>query len=93
MKWVESKLAEHGVSKVLPSDDQIAEAYRHAVQCEYLQEHSEELLESARQHAADATIPDNIKKRIAARLRKAPAMSWDTALHEIVEDEDGGAAQ
>ena len=89
VEWIEAKLGGCGVSKVLPSDDQIAEAYRHAVQCEYLEEHSEELLESARQHAADATIPSNIKKSIAARLRKAPAMSWDAALHDIVEDEYG----
>ena len=87
VEWIEAKLDECGVSKVLPSDDQIAEAYRHAVQCEYLEEHSEELLQSARQHAADPTVPGNIKKRIAARLRKAPAMSWDAALHGIVEDD------
>ncbi len=89
VEWIEAKLAECGVSKVLPSDDQITGAYRHAVQCEYLEEHSERLLGRARKHAKAATIPDNIKKRIAARLRKAPAMSWDAALHDIVEDEDG----
>ena len=89
VEWIEAKLDEHGVSKVLPSDDQIVEAYRHAVQCEYLEEHSEELLQSARQHAAGATIPDNLKESIAAKLQESPAMSWDAALHEIVEDEDG----
>ncbi len=54
-----------------------------------LKEHSEDLLESARQHAANVTIPGNIKKRIAARLRKAPSVPWDAALHDIVEDEYG----
>ena len=90
VEWIESKLAEHGVSKIIPAKPRLVDAYRQAIQCEYLKEHSEELLESARQHAADATIPGNIKKRIAARLRKAPAMSWDAALHGIVEDEYRG---
>ncbi len=88
--WIEAKLGERGISKVLPSDDQITEAYRQAVQCEYLSEHCEKLLKAARAHADAATIPDNLKERIAAQLRSSPATSWDTALYEIVKDEHGG---
>ncbi|MCH9053927.1 MAG: hypothetical protein IIA72_23220 [Proteobacteria bacterium] len=89
IEWIEDKLAEYGVEKVLPSDDQAAGAYRQAVQCEYLSEHSEKLLKAARAHAKAAAIPDNLKERIAETLQESPAMSWDTALHEIVEDEHG----
>ncbi len=89
VEWIESKLAEHGVSKIIPAKPRLVDAYRQAIQCEYLKEHSEELLGRARQHASAATIPGNLKKRIVARLQSAPAMSWDAALHDIVEDECG----
>ena len=83
VEWVESKLDEHEVEKVIPDQESLEKAYRAELEAAYLRERTGKLIEEAREHAAAASVPGDIHDRVAAHLATAPAMSWDDAVSEV----------
>ncbi len=74
--WLESKLTEHGVQKVVPDDATLAHAYRRAA-------FRRELEQAAQKLAADppvVEVPADLRARVVAHLDSNPAASWDDAV-------------
>jgi hypothetical protein len=78
--WIEGKLEEHGVRKVIPDQQMLAEAYRQQHQSICLEGHFGELLEHSRQHIASLDIPPDLHGHVARLLREKPELSWEAAV-------------
>ena len=60
--WLESKLQEHGVTKVVPDDAALELAYRRSTAA-YFEDHADDLIEAARKHAAAADLPSDLRTK------------------------------
>jgi hypothetical protein len=86
--WIEGKLREHGITKVVPDRDIIASAYKRMRRQALVQERINEALVKGGEEAAEPPPPpDDIIDRITKRLTYDPALCWDAALREIAEDD------
>jgi hypothetical protein len=86
--WIEGKLEENGVRKVIPDQQMLAEAYRRQRQSAYLKEHFGELLERSLQHIASLDLSPDLHGQVARLLQDQPELSWDAAVAEIVNGDD-----
>jgi hypothetical protein len=81
--FVERKLTENGVAKVIPSADTLANTFatfkRGAMAEKALK------AELARLNAQPVKTPPNLEKRVKAYLAKNPADTWDKAVRAITE--------
>jgi hypothetical protein len=80
--FVERKLRENGVAKIVPDQDLLAEAYGAMERGRRLKEAVEELDEI---DAEDFKPPKNLKKRVRKLLEEHPTMRWDAAIAQLVE--------
>ena len=83
VEWIEGKLDEHGVKKVVPPAETLGEAYRRELQSRYLKSRFDALLAEAREATAGDVVPDNLADRVERALRDNPPMSWSDAIREI----------
>ena len=81
--WLESKLKEHGVTKVVPDDAALELAYRRSIAARYFEDHAHDLIEAARRHAAAADLPSDLRSRMEQALQKDPARSWHAVLRGL----------
>ena len=86
VRWIEGKLEEHGVRKVIPGKTVLEEAYRRQRQSAYLKQHFGELLERSRQHVASFDVSPDLQGQVARLLEEQPEFSWDDAVAEIVRN-------
>jgi hypothetical protein len=80
--WLERKLAEAGVRKVIPDQTGLANAYRRAVRQQRLEAAIEEAL-SDLDEDEEITIPDDLDGRIRAKL-DGSVKAWDEVLRDII---------
>jgi hypothetical protein len=94
IEWIEGKLQQHGIVKVIPDSDTLAGAYRRMRRQALVQERINEALAEldGEEEAEPPPIPDNLIGRIKERLSDDPALRWDAVLREIAEDDHGEAA-
>ena len=90
--WIEGKLEKHGVSKIIPKDDELATAYRRAADQAVVQKRIDEMLED-REAGKEVRVPDDLTNQVKKYLNEKPKISWDRAVKYIVlenfdEDED-----
>ena len=90
--WIEGKLDEHGVSKVIPDEDCLTSAYRRAVEQTFVQEKIDEVIDEARKLGESAEVPGDLRAKVEERLGEDTAITWDAVVREIairnVEDEE-----
>jgi len=84
--WIESKLEEHGVKKVLPDHKTLVSAYRRAYHVADINRRMELIADEARKTAEDAAVPKQLRKLIEAELTENPEKPWDQALAEIAKE-------
>ncbi len=84
---------EHGVSKVIPDEDCLADAYRRAQERAFVQQK----INAAQNEAGDlgeVEIPDNLRTEVEDRLSEDTAATWDSIVRDIAEqkfeDDDVG---
>jgi hypothetical protein len=90
--WLEGKLEELGVTKVIPDRNTLAHAYRRAVRRQQVQEVIDEAV--ARVEAmtdAEITVPNDLEEQIRTQL-DGSAKSWDQVLWDLVNPADEEAA-
>jgi hypothetical protein len=82
--FVEEKLQEHGVEKIIPGGDVLLAHARHRVEArlsgELLAQHAEEIAS----RAAAQELPDDLAEKVAELLGGEPELSWDQALARLV---------
>jgi hypothetical protein len=87
IEWIEGKLEEHGVRKVIPKYETLAEEYRRQRQSAYLRKHFSELLERSRKHIAGLDVSADLEEEVARLLQDEPALAWNDAVAEIARRE------
>jgi len=84
VSFIEQKLAEHGVEKVVPATD-IIEAHARRLIEQHLGELAlDKIREEITAKAKSVRLPDDLKDRLREVLQRDPELSWDAALSCIV---------
>ena len=86
--WIEGKLEEQNITKVIPDDETLAHAYRRVQTQARVQAKIDEVLEGETEEDHEDKVPDDLQKRIEERLKENPATSWDEAMRELVDAEE-----
>jgi hypothetical protein len=81
--WIEHKLEQHGVAKIVPDQDALMLAYRRSVASRYIASRLRSTIDEAQRHAADAHVPDDLATLVAAGLRDDRGQSWDEVVHRL----------
>ena len=81
VEYVERKLRENGVAKIVPDQDLLAEAYMSAEKGRRLREVMKEIDEI---DLEDFKPPEELEKRVKEVLRKTFHIRWDAAIEAIV---------
>lgn len=89
VRWIEEKLKDHRVEKVVPDGECLDEAYRRALEIELLEEELEGIREKVRGRVKEAKVPRGLASRVRKRFKADPELSWDEALlRELPSRED-----
>jgi hypothetical protein len=86
--FVERKLRENGVAKIVPDEKLLAEVYAGIERGRRLEEAVEELDDI---NTKDIEPPVDLEKRIKEILKRIPHIRWDAAIELIVDDVRKGA--
>ena len=86
---IEAKLGQHGVKKIVPDAETLAQEYLLQARGRQLAAAFKKIME---EEAGDITVPADLAEQIAARLKEKPAESWDAAVRMIASHDDGDAA-
>jgi hypothetical protein len=81
--WIERKLEQHGVAKIVPHQDALTLAYRRSVASRYVASRLQSAIHEAQRHAAEAPVPDDLAALVVAGLRGDPAQSWDDVIQRL----------
>ena len=79
--FLEGKLREHGVEKIIPEQDLLAEAYAELERGRRLAE----AIENLNKIEIDTDVPEDLKEQVGEYLKDHPEERWDAALRAIVE--------
>ena len=82
--FIEGKLKEHGVEKIVPQDAIIQAHARHLFESEFADAAVAKLRPKIQKQAAAAELPADLRQQIEAGLVKVPTGAWDHALAAIV---------
>jgi hypothetical protein len=82
--FVERKLEHHGIKKVIPDDEELAEAYRLFARSQEVEQIIEGELERLDDNDDAAEVPPDIKSRIREYLVHHPEARWDAAVQYLV---------
>jgi len=90
IEWIEAKLDDHGIKKVIPDQKLLDDAYRHSLATTYAEDRCEDVIQEARTHGNEAEVPDDLVDQVAKLLEKSPHQSWHEAIRSIAADHDDG---
>jgi DNA topoisomerase VI subunit B len=88
--FVERKLRENGVSKLIPDKGILEKHWRFLRSQHSALESFAKIRAKCEAEASAAAVPDNLGERVAAILAEHPGFAWDEAL-TIVTDEEGAS--
>jgi len=88
--WLESKLGEHGIEKVVPDD--LETAFRYVYRKALINRAIDRASADATRVSTDVAVPDDLADVVAAILDGHPDLAWDDALVEVVTDTLNGEA-
>ena len=98
IEWLERKLTEHGVKKVIPNQEILESAYRRAVFLKKLEEWVYTFRTAERKRAEKIEAPNNLSARIEEAFAKRTSTSWDEVIWNLVnskskrDSKEGGGA-
>jgi hypothetical protein len=100
--FVEDKLKEHGIGKIIPNENTLADTYHLFATSDRLSESFDEMKEKLDEEESEETkirIPDDLAAKVRAKLQEKPDITWHRAVRLIVdpdapddegeEDDDG----
>jgi hypothetical protein len=82
--FIESKLEQHGVKKIVPDDELLAATYRLAIRNREIEKIVAQELK--KQNITDATAPSDLTDQVREYLTTHPQARWDEAVKEIADD-------
>ena len=84
IEWLEQKLDEHGVTKVIPDAATLEHAYRRAAGHKRCRAILERAVAEVDAYAAGVKVPKGLRKRVQAELDREPGQSWDSAIESLL---------
>lgn len=85
IRFVERKLIENGVAKIVPDQDLLAEVFVSLEHGRRLEEAVKDLDEIDME---DLKVPKDLQRRVRQLLKEQPALRWDAAVAEIIKRGD-----
>jgi hypothetical protein len=85
--WIEAKLQQHGITKVMPSHEDLVLAYRRAFALERVKKSLKAISAEAIAAAEAAEIPEGLMDWLAATILEKPEMPWDNAVARLLSDQ------
>jgi hypothetical protein len=82
--WIEHKLEQHGISKVLPERDVLSTAYRRALAAEEMAAQLRAVAIETQRAAAEAPVPEDLAAIVEQGMRADRARSWDEVVRQLV---------
>jgi hypothetical protein len=82
--WIERKLQQHGITKVVPEATTLEHAYRRVAAIATINNSLPELVAKTHKEAEGLKVPASIVSDVQKILRDNPAMPWDAAVAELV---------
>ncbi|MGO9433147.1 MAG: hypothetical protein ACLP00_02505 [Terracidiphilus sp.] len=82
--WLERKLVEHGIKKLIPDNNALAAAYRRAAFLCNFQDAAEQLRNEATQ---TIVVPGDLATKVAEALGDKPEIAWDEAVWSYCRQE------
>ncbi len=83
VEWIEGKLEEHGVAKIVPQEGCLASAYRRVAEQAFVQEKINEAIDEARELGEGTEVPDDLSAMVEERLQEDRTETWDSAVKAI----------
>jgi hypothetical protein len=81
--FLERKLKEHGVRKVVPGKAVLHDAYRRAFFAHQVNAQIANIFDAVKARADKVALPKDLAGRVQARLKRHPEMSWDAVVSEL----------
>jgi len=83
VQFLERKLAEHGVGKVVPGDDVLEQHARHVLTRALANRELDAMSAKVETDAAAIALPAEMRHQVVADLRRKPDIPWDLAIADI----------
>ena len=84
VNWVESKLMDNDVTKVVPDDATLRDAWKRAAGIKYLNDRLPVLLSDAEKEAETQSVPAGLRDKIWNYVARHPEAPWDVAIDAIL---------
>jgi hypothetical protein len=89
VSWLERKLDEHGIEKVIPDEETLAAAYQRARETIDVQLLINKAIRQRRTRPPQIIIPADLRARVEKALSKDRGRPWDEIVAEMVLQADG----
>ncbi|NVM57365.1 MAG: hypothetical protein HWN51_04535 [Desulfobacterales bacterium] len=83
IKWIESKLDDLGISKIIPDGDTLNDAYTRATKVAVINKAIEAAQEHAEKAAQKNPMPKTLKQMIDKQLKEDPTQPWDKVVAHL----------
>jgi hypothetical protein len=80
--FLEQKLKEHRIEKVVPEKDELADAYQFFVRNLDLEKAIEQVIKN-HEYEDDIKVPDDLAKRVRKVLSTRKELRWDSAVYKV----------
>jgi hypothetical protein len=85
IQWIEGKLQQLGITKVLPDEGTLKTAYQRAFGLELLKQRVEAMTPQVLEEAARKAVPQGLASELKARLEENPEQPWDEVVGEMAQ--------
>ena len=86
VRFLEEKLIQHGVEKVVPDQDTIVAHARRVVAQRLMEKEMSGLVSRIEAEAASALMPADLRQQVTDLLKRQPDMPWDDAVAHLLEE-------
>jgi hypothetical protein len=83
IEFLERKLQEHGIEKVVPDHDDLEKAYKFFVRNLDIEKMIENEIKKHKFDADAIKVPDNLTEQVEKVLSEHPRLRWDRAVYKI----------
>jgi hypothetical protein len=91
VNFVEIKLAEHGVEKMIPGNDVLERHARRIIGQRLTQRAIAKIAADIAEQAKVTALPDNLRDRVSVMLKTEPHLPWDAAVALILKTTEGAS--
>jgi hypothetical protein len=86
--FIERKLTEHGIKKLVPDDETLEDAYKRMRLQAIVQAHIDELIKNLDEDEDTLKAPDDLRAKIEACQAKRPELRWDAIVKHVAGEGD-----